>query len=80
MGRVSQPQFLFYFKQFEDFTSSNKFLFRDHMLEKLERKLEIIYWLNKFRLRDTKFPQAGVLKVLISLTDLFKGNLKIGWA
>jgi len=50
------------------------------MLEKLERKLEIIYWLNKFRLRDTKFPQAGVLKVLISLTDLFKGNLKIGWA
>jgi len=39
----------------------------DHMLENLEKKLEIIFCLNKFKLKKEKFQEAGQLKQPILL-------------
>ena len=39
------------------------------MLVKQEKKLGIIFWPNKFKLKGMKFLLDGVLKVLILLTD-----------
>jgi hypothetical protein len=42
---------------------------RDHMLVKLEKKFEITYYQNKYKLKDTKSHKAGALKEPISSTD-----------
>jgi len=42
--------------------------FRDPMLESLAKKLEITYSLNKYRSREMKYQEAGLLKPQISLT------------
>ena len=45
------------------------FVNRDLMLVKQEKKLGIIFWPNKFKLKGMKFLLDGALKVLILLTD-----------
>lgn len=42
-------------------------IYRDLMLEKVEKKSEIIFFLNKFKLREMKFLEGGLLKLLTGL-------------
>jgi len=38
---------------------------RDHIMENPEKKLEMQYLQNKFKLRNMKYPMAGALKLPI---------------
>jgi hypothetical protein len=53
----------------------NACLENDHIMAKIEKKLEITFYQNKSKLNVKKFHQDGQLKQPISLIDLYSENL-----
>lgn len=50
---------------YEFMTGRVNFKFRGDIMGKVEKKLEIKFWLNKFNRRDMKFLKGDLLKQLI---------------